>query len=265
MAQRARRVTSSLSFELDGPASLHMQIAVADPLEEALSVHQGRTRLEFREVQVGGGRIQIVEAQPGPLEVFYEAVVGPDDGSPLPVSEAERIEALRPSRYCPSDQLGGFAARQFDLGRKPVDLLHDIVAFVSGHLVYTVGASGPTDTAIDTLLAGAGVCRDYAHLTATLLRAVDIPARLAAVYAPGLSPMDFHAVVEAGIDGGWWVVDATGLAPRSALARIAHGRDAADTAFVTTFGPARLLDQSITAVIDGDLPMEDRKALVALV
>jgi transglutaminase-like putative cysteine protease len=97
-----------------------------------------------------------------------------------------------------------------------------------------------------------------------LLRAVDIPARLAAVYAPGLSPMDFHAVVEADINGGWRVVDATGLAPRTALARITHGRDAADTAFVTTFGPARLLDQTISAVIVGDLPSDDGHSLAAL-
>lgn len=264
MAPRARRVGSTLTFELAGPATLHLQIAVAAPAEERLEVRQGERRLETHEVRTAGGRIHVVEATEGPLDVSYEATVGADDGRPRPVSEAERIEALRPSRYCPSDELGGFAARQFDLSRAPTDLLSDVVTFVAGHLVYTAGASGPTDTAVDTLLAGAGVCRDYAHLTATLLRAVDVPARIVAVYAPGLWPMDFHAVVEAEIDGGWRVADSTGLASRPALARIAHGRDAADTAFVTTFGPARLLDQTITAVIDGDLPADDGKRLVSL-
>jgi transglutaminase-like putative cysteine protease len=264
MAQRARRVGSILKFELDGPATLHLQIAVAAPTEERLEVRQGERRLETHEVRTSGGRIHVVDAPAGPVDVAYEATVGPDDGEPRPVSEAERIEALRPSRYCPSDELGGFAARQFDFSRTPTELLSDVVAFVGGHLVYTAGASGPTDTAVDTLLAGAGVCRDYAHLTATLLRAVDIPARVVAVYAPGLWPMDFHAVVEADIGGGWRVVDATGLSSRPALARIAHGRDAADTAFVTTFGLVRLLDQSITAVIDGDLPIDDGVSLVSL-
>ncbi|WP_407819008.1 transglutaminase-like domain-containing protein, partial [Staphylococcus aureus] len=89
-----------------------------------------------------------------------------------------------------------------------------------------------TDSAVDTLLAGAGVCRDYSHLTISLLRAVGIPARLVAVYAPGCDPMDFHAVVEANIDHVWRVVDATQLAPRSNLVRISTGRDAADTAFL---------------------------------
>jgi transglutaminase-like putative cysteine protease len=77
---------------------------------------------------------------------------------------------------------------------------------VHGRLAYTGGSSGPTDDAVDTLLLGAGVCRDYAHLTLSLLRARDIPARLAAVYAPGLSPMDYHAVVEARVDGAWRLV-----------------------------------------------------------
>ncbi len=60
-----------------------------------------------------------------------------------------------------------------------------------------------------------------------------MPARAVAVYAPGLFPMDFHAVAEAVVDGHWQVVDATLLAPRSCLVRIATGRDAADTAFLS--------------------------------
>ena len=63
------------------------------------------------------------------------------------------------------------------------------------------GSSLPTDGAVQTLLARKGVCRDYAHLVIALLRALDVPARLVSVYAPGLSPMDFHAVAEANLDG----------------------------------------------------------------
>ena len=81
----------------------------------------------------------------------------------------------------------------------------------------------------DTLLAGAGVCRDYAHLVVALLRAVNVPARLVSVYAPGVYPMDFHAVAEAFVEGQWRVVDATLLAPRQSLVRITTGRDTADT------------------------------------
>jgi transglutaminase-like putative cysteine protease len=135
---------------------------------------------------------------------------------------------------------------------------------VHDRLAYTSGSSGPTDDAVDTLLLGAGVCRDYAHLVLSLLRARDVPARLAAVYAPGLDPMDFHAVVEAWVDGAWRLVDATGLAPRASMLRIATGRDAADTAFMTTHcGAVTLTEMTVTATVD-DLPFDDPATVVEL-
>ena len=42
------------------------------------------------------------------------------------------------------------------------------------------------DGAVDTLLAVAGVCRDFAQLVVALLRAVNVPARVVSAYAPGL-------------------------------------------------------------------------------
>ena len=132
-------------------------------------------------------------------------------------------------------------------------------------VTFWFGASGPTTDAADTLLAGAGVCRDFAHLVATLCRAVVVPARVAAVYAPGLDPMDFHLVVETAVDDAWWVWDATRLAPRQSLIRVATGRDAADVAFATILrGDVTPIGMEITAVADGDLPVDDHTSLVAL-
>jgi hypothetical protein len=48
--------------------------------------------------------------------------------------------------------------------------------------------------------------------------------------------MDFHAVAEAYYDGAWYVIDATRLANRRSLVRIATGRDAADCAFLSYHG-----------------------------
>ena len=81
------------------------------------------------------------------------------------------------------------------------ELLEKVSSWVGTRLDYVPGSSDPIDGAVDTLLAGAGVCRDYAHLVVALLRAVNVPARLVAVYAPGCQPMDFHAVAEAYVDG----------------------------------------------------------------
>ena len=118
---------------------------------------------------------------------------------------------------------------------------------------------------MDTYLLGKGVCRDYAHLVVAFLRARNVQARLVAVYAPGLSPMDFHAVAEAFVDGQWRVVDGTILAPRSSLLRIATGRDAADTAFLDSFGGGITFNQAtVTAVTHGRLPGDDPRTLVTL-
>jgi transglutaminase-like putative cysteine protease len=100
---------------------------------------------------------------------------------------------------------------------------------------------------------------------AALCRAVNIPARVASVYAPGLSPMDFHLVVETAAGDSWQVWDATGLAPRPGLIRIATGRDAADVAFATVVeGTAEMTEMWITAVVDGDLPVDDHAGPAAL-
>jgi transglutaminase-like putative cysteine protease len=135
---------------------------------------------------------------------------------------------------------------------------------VAEKLVYVTGSSLPTDGAVRTLMARQGVCRDFAHLSIALLRALNVPARLAAVYAPGLSPMEFHAVAEAFVDGGWYVVDATGLAPRQSLLRVATGRDAADTAFLTNYWSGlQLTGLEVTAVVD-DFPTDNGRELVQL-
>ncbi|MGK2853526.1 MAG: transglutaminase, partial [Microbacteriaceae bacterium] len=92
---------------------------------------------------------------------------------------------------------------------------------------------------------------------------VKVPARLVSVYAPGLYPMDFHAVAEAFVEGQWRVVDATLLAPRDSLVRIATGRDASDTAFLDNHnGGINLSLLNVSAITDGMLP-SDSPALLA--
>jgi transglutaminase-like putative cysteine protease len=250
-------VAATLTTSSPQPATALLQIAVAAPASEQLTVLSGGDPVEPEEFQVDGARVHRLLLNPGDTTVTYTASVD-GGGPPRKVTPAEWAVALRPSRYCPSDQLEGFASTEFDRTRPRPELVATVADWVHRRLVYTSGASRPVDTAIDTLLAGQGVCRDYAHLTITLLRALEIPARLVAVYAPGLSPMDFHAVVEADVDGIWSVVDATRLAPTSSLVRICSGRDAADTAFLSLFGGvAQFRTMTVTATTAGDLPAPD--------
>jgi transglutaminase-like putative cysteine protease len=263
--QATRHVGCHLAFEVaDGGAALVLQVAAARPSSteviEQLRVEVAGRPLDVAEVVTDGtqgGRYHVVQAPAGPLTVHYEATVrpGPPAGGPGEgLLDPATVAYLRPSRYCPSDTLLAFATAEL----AGVDGPSAVSAWVFERLAYDADATAPLDGAVETLLSGRGVCRDFAHLAIALCRAMEVPARLVAVYAPGLSPMDFHAVAEVQVDGQWQVLDATRLAPRDSLVRIATGRDAADTAFATTLhGQAELVSSEIWAVVDGDLPDDD--------
>jgi transglutaminase-like putative cysteine protease len=264
-----RRVTATLEADVSAATTLELQVAVAR--SEGLSVTEILTctlddePVPLREVAGHGKeRAHVVDLRPGAFRLSYTARVT-GSARPAPVTDRDRLVYTRPSRYAPSDALAGFAVTE--LGDAPTgrERLTAVSAWVATRLDYVPGVSGPTDGAVETLLAGAGVCRDYAHLTIALLRALGVPARLVAVYAPGCAPMDFHAVVEACVGDTWYVVDPTGLAPRSTLLRISTGRDAADTAFMTNHGGAVSLRSSeVTAVVDDELPRDRVAELVVL-
>ncbi len=264
-----REVAAALEFEVTEPTRIEMKIAVANPddaeVRESMRVVHNDDEITAREVVVEHGtRIHMLDCAPGKVTVDYSATVNGSFPS-TPVTEADLSMYLRPSRYAEADKFFGFAASRFGSPEPDAETLARIVEFVEQHLIYTPGASRGTDSAADTLLSGAGVCRDYAHLTIALLRAVNIPARLVSVFAPGCSPMDFHAVTEAYVDGAWCVVDPTRLAPRSSLVRIATGRDAADTAFLDNHGGSLTLKSSkVTAVVVGSLPVDEYASPVSL-
>ncbi|GGI74193.1 transglutaminase-like domain-containing protein [Pseudarthrobacter scleromae] len=265
-----RTVSARLVFKTTPNTKVAMAIAAArnpgySSFEENLSITAGGAQVPVSEVpDHHGGRLHYMEfAEPSEVVVEYSATVA-GKAQPEEAELADRIRYVRPSRYAESDRLLPTAYAEFD-GATGGELLHAVRNWVNGELRYISGSSRGTDGAVETLLSRRGVCRDFAHLAIALLRSKDIPARLAAVYAPGLSPMDFHAVAEAYVEGGWHVIDPTGLAPRESMLRITAGRDSADTAFLSTVGGSLSLSQmQVTAVVNGSLPVEDPARLVAL-
>ncbi|MHC6593000.1 transglutaminase-like domain-containing protein [Arthrobacter sp. C152] len=265
-----RSVSARLVFRTAANTKVAMAIAAArnsgySSFEEALSVVAGGSEVPLTEIaDHHGGRFHYMEfAEPAEVTVEYSATVT-GRGEPEAAGLAERIRYVRPSRYAESDRLLPTAYAEFE-GVQGAGLLQAVRNWVNGELRYLSGSSRGTDGAVETLLSRRGVCRDFAHLAIALLRSKDIPARLAAVYAPGLSPMDFHAVAEAYVEGAWHVIDPTGLAPRESMLRITAGRDSSDTAFLSTVGGSLTLNQlRVTAVVDGDLPVEDPSQLVQL-
>ena len=263
-----RTVSAKITGTVSEPAYLVWAVAVARHpglLEEELTVTVDGEPVDYHEVESPhGGRLHVVpEAPVGEFLLDYRAVVeGRDEPEEAP--EIDRISYRNPSRYVDSDRLAQVAAAHFR-GMKGAETVEAVASWVNDHLLYLSGSSRVTDGATETYLARAGVCRDFAHLVITFLRARGLPARLAAVYATGLTPMDFHAVAEVWLDGAWQVVDATRLAPRESMLRIATGRDAADTAFLNVLGGRMKLGRvDVTAVVDGDLPQEDPAAAVQL-
>lgn len=149
------------------------------------------------------------------------------------------VQYLMGSRYCPSDQFVKFAEAQF-AGLEGGALVAAIRDWIESRFSYVPGSSDANTTAIDSFVRREGVCRDYAHVMIALLRASGIPARMASVYALGVKPQDFHAVADVYLDGAWHLIDPTGMAVDGSMARIGVGRDAADIAFMTSFGDAMM-------------------------
>ncbi len=165
--------------------------------------------------------------------------------APLHLLPGEAVQYLIPSRYCPSNQFTDFVEARFGAlaGGAKIAAIRD---WIAGHLSYVPGSSHGETTAIDTFHSREGICRDYAHLMITLARATDVPARIASVYAPGVSPPDFHAVAEIFLGDRWHLIDPTGMASAGEIAIIGIGRDIGDVAFLTAFGPLVMNSQSVS-------------------
>lgn len=263
-----RTVSAHLECDVITPVDIVLSLAVADGpsrRDESLSLTVDGVEVPVEEiVDDHGTRLHVATAVPvGAMVVDYRAVVT-SIAEPADVEPVDLVRYTRPSRYCESDKLFPVARAEFP-GLSGGDLLSAVARWVGTRLVYVPGSSRSIDGAVATLLARQGVCRDFAHLVVAFLRACDVPARLASVYAPGLYPMDFHAVAEAYIDGQWNIVDATCRAPRSTMVRIATGRDAADTAFLTSNGGVVVLTgMEVVAYTDEALPYDDVHGLAQL-
>ncbi|MDQ2778710.1 MAG: transglutaminase family protein [Pseudomonadota bacterium] len=166
-----------------------------------------------------------------------QIAVEPDAAlTPLAQAPDSVLQFLLPSRYCPSDKLGEQAAEVVAGALPGYAQAEAIRAWIHRRIDYRYGVSAATTDALDTLTAGAGVCRDFAHVGISLCRALQIPARMVVGYLHGLEPMDLHAWFEAFVGGRWYTFDATQSVPRGGRIVVAYGRDAADVAFITNYG-----------------------------
>lgn len=248
-------IHSRLDYEFVHPTDVLLQVEAAMIPEQAVQANIELTPCEhFARIAAHdeiGDRIWL--RVQGQLIVDYRATVLIDrilaDVRHLPMVPPHRlpgetVQYLMPSRFCPSDQFQTFVDAEFGSleGGERVAAMRD---WVEKSFSYVPGSSSSDTTALDTFVKRQGVCRDYAHVMVTLVRASGIPARIASVYALGVDPQDFHAVAEVFLNGTWHLVDATGMASEGGMAKIGIGRDAADVAFLTAYGIARMNSQLV--------------------
>lgn len=156
------------------------------------------------------------------------------------------LQFLLPSRFCPSDRMEE-QARQAVSGAQPgYASVEAIRAWIQQNIAYERGSSNASTTALETFERRAGVCRDFAHVGMALCRSLLIPARMVVGYLHGLEPMDLHAWFEAFVGGRWYTFDATQSTPRGGRIVVAYGRDAADVAITTPFGPMVLESMKVS-------------------
>jgi transglutaminase-like putative cysteine protease len=247
-----------LGYEVEAPSLFILNVEVASIPAHSILAERLIVEPEVeRRVHVGSetnNRYAAFTAPAGPLRVIYEASVdllveradstgiaeSPLGGIPLAI-----FHYLLPSRFCPSDRLAAFAGRQFGDLPKGHGRVTAICNWIYEHIAYIRGSSDAETAATDTIIARAGVCRDFAHLGVALCRGLGIPARFVSCYAPGLEPGDFHAVFEAWLGGRWWLFDPTRQAVLDGLVRIGTGRDAAEVSFASIYGAVRPLPPRI--------------------
>lgn len=206
-------------------------------------------------------------APAGRIRIASSAVVR-DSGEPdktVPTATQSLVEDLPEetlvfllgSRYCDTDNLSQaawdlFSKAPFGWGR-----VQAICDFVHNHVSFGYEHASPNKTASQVYRDGTGVCRDFAHLAITFCRCMNIPARYCAGYLSDIGtprpygPGDFAGWFEAYLGGRWYLFDPRNNVPRIGRVLIARGRDAADVAISSTFGPNELV--SFTVYTDDEV------------
>ena len=147
------------------------------------------------------------------------------------------------SRYCETDLLSETAWQLFGGTIPGYARVQAICDYVHRHIAFNYQNARATRSAAEAYREQTGVCRDYAHLAITFCRCMNIPARYCTGYLgdigtpPPYGVGDFAAWFEAWIGDRWQLFDPRNNVPRIGRILMARGRDAADVAIATTFGP----------------------------
>jgi transglutaminase-like putative cysteine protease len=190
-----------------------------------------------------GGRIRMTASGIARDSGVPEAEAWDAQEHPISSLPTDTLMYLLGSRYCETESLMADAWRLFGHLPPGWSRVQAICDFANQHVTFGYHYARPSKTAWEAYSEKQGVCRDFAHLAITLCRCLNIPARYCTGYLGDIgvpvadSPMDFAGWMEAYIGGSWHTFDPRNNTRRIGRILIARGRDAADVAISTTFGP----------------------------
>jgi len=194
-----------------------------------------------------------IVAPAGPFRITADAFIR-DSGLPDRVVPGARQHAVQDlpeetlvyllgSRYCETDLLSPVAWELFERTGAGWERVQAICDYVNRRIKFDYQQARATRTAWGGWNEGVGVCRDYAHLAIAFCRCMNIPARYCTGYLGDMGTLppygvgDFAAWIEVYLGGEWHIFDPRNNVPRIGRVLLARGRDAADVAIATTFGP----------------------------
>jgi transglutaminase-like putative cysteine protease len=250
------QVTHTTHYRYDSPVSQSYNEARLEPRSDRLqTVLSSRVEVEpstrvVRHVDYWGSVVHHFDVQVPheELTVTGRAVVETATSAAEPgdltwtdleaTSLRDRFEELLAptARVAWDDELGAVATDLRAASHSPTAAAEAAVGWVHEHLKYRKGATGVRTTAAEVLVAGGGVCQDFAHLSLALLRAMGIPSWYVSGYlhpkkgAPVDEPLvgESHAWVAA-FTGTVWPLDPTSGNPVGERhVRVAAGRDYRD-------------------------------------
>ncbi len=273
VSHRRLRVGCEFVHELSWPVAMVVQV---EPRPDAvLATTDAELRTEppvpmHRFVDMYGNIGARFTLGPGLTRIRYQALVDvisdvdAADPAATPVAVADlpddTLHFTLASRYCQSDTLSNTAWALFGDTPPGWSRAQAVVDWVHDNITFTHGSSSPDTTAVDIYIRRRGVCRDFTQLAIAFLRALNVPTRYCFGYLPGIDvpaagePMDFAAWLEAFIGDRWYTFDPRNNARRTGRVVIGRGRDALDTAMLTTYGLAPLTAMRVVAEAADEQP-----------
>jgi transglutaminase-like putative cysteine protease len=244
------RTRCTLDFDIAQPAPFVLMLRPRSGAQQWIAREEYRLTPSVPVVEYTdgyGNLCQRLIAPTGSFEIHTSAEVMTadqvDQAPGAPFVEIQHLpdsvlSYLLPSRYCEMEKFHDMASEITAGARPGYDQVAAIVTWLRNNVAYRPGSSSLPYSAVEVNDRRVGVCRDLAHLGIALCRSLSIPTRMVVGFLHQLEPMDLHAWFEAHVGGRWYTFDATQPALRSGYVAVGYGRDAADVAVFSQFGPA---------------------------